>query len=129
MERSHLMTSATGVTIAGARRIEKPWGYELLWAHSAHYAGKLLHVEPGRRLSLQYHREKHETLYLLSGCADVDVQTADGIVRTVPARPGDVFVVEPGMLHRIAARTTCEFLEVSTPELDDVVRVADDYGR
>lgn len=112
-------------------RIDKPWGYELVWARTERYVGKILHIDAGQALSLQYHRVKDETLYLLSGALELAVGAGDeeGSLDTLALRPGDSIHLWPGRRHRLTARTTCEVLEVSTPELDDVVRLADRYGR
>ena len=110
-------------------RVEKPWGHELIWANNRHYAGKILHVRAGHRLSLQYHERKHETLMVLSGRVRMTLSTPGGELVYVDAPAGQVFEVAPGRVHRIEAIETSEMLEVSTPELDDVVRLSDDYGR
>lgn len=111
------------------RRVEKPWGYELIWAHTDDYAGKLLHVRAGEALSLQLHEEKDETLFLLEG--EVRLQAGSGINTLGPVAwmVGESFRIVPGTLHRMEAVSDCTILEVSTPELDDVVRVRDRYGR
>jgi mannose-6-phosphate isomerase len=111
------------------RNTEKPWGHELLWARSRYYAAKVLHIEAGQRLSLQYHRIKEETLLLLTGRLWVELEGTDGQMEIYEARPGQPFHIPPGCKHRLAAVETCQVLEVSTPELDDLVRLHDDYGR
>jgi mannose-6-phosphate isomerase len=111
------------------RRIEKPWGHELLWAETARYVGKVLHIRAGQRLSLQYHRVKDETLRVESGSIDLLIEGDDGELRTVRMGPGDVHHIAPGRKHRMTAVTDCDVVEVSTTELDDVVRLADDFGR
>jgi len=111
------------------RRIDKPWGYEIVWAETDRYVGKILHLNAGARLSLQYHRQKEETLMLQSGRALVTLGEADTPLVDHEFGPGDVIHVPPGRRHRLAAVTDCDFLEVSTTELDDVVRLSDDYGR
>lgn len=111
------------------RKVDKPWGYELIFAHTDHYAGKILHVNAGEALSLQYHEEKDETLYLLSG-EYVLVAEEDGEMVTRTMRPGDAYHVRTGTRHRMTAGPDgCDIVEVSTPELDDVVRIEDRYGR
>jgi mannose-6-phosphate isomerase len=111
------------------RRVEKPWGHEVWWAHTADYAGKLLHVEAGHQLSLQLHREKDETSYLLSGRLRLTRgPTADKLEKQ-EIRPGHVWRVEPGTVHSIEALEDSVVLEVSTAHLDDVVRLQDRYGR
>lgn len=111
------------------KRVDKPWGYELIWAHTDRYVGKILHVDAGQALSLQYHRQKDETLYLLGGTLDLEVGDDDHTLQTITLQPGESLHVWPGRRHRLTARTACDVLEVSTPELDDVVRLADRYGR
>lgn len=97
----------------------------MIFAHTRKYAGKLLVIEKGRRLSLQYHRRKHESLFVLKGKLTLRLGRATRL-----ARPGDAFAVPPGTVHRFEARNgRVTLLEVSTPELDDVVRLSDDYGR
>jgi quercetin dioxygenase-like cupin family protein len=111
------------------QRVEKPWGHELLWAWGRHYAAKILHIEAGCRLSLQYHRVKEETLLLLSGRLLVELEDQDGTMAVREATVGQVFHIPPGCKHRMAALETSDVLEVSTPELDDLVRIQDDFGR
>jgi mannose-6-phosphate isomerase len=114
---------------APTRRVEKPWGYELIWADTDLYAGKILVVEAGQSLSLQYHREKDETLYLDEGLAELDIGDDPESIAPVVVGPGAAFRMRPGTVHRIRAIQRCSFLEVSTPHLDDVVRLEDRYGR
>ena len=113
------------------RRVEKPWGHELWWARTERYVGKLLHVKKGESLSLQYHRVKDETILLQSGRLLFETRAAgeEGELRKIEMNPGDVFHITPGTLHRMTGLTDCDILEVSTPELDDVVRLEDRYGR
>jgi mannose-6-phosphate isomerase len=108
--------------------VEKPWGYELIWAHTDRYVGKLLHIQKGESLSYQYHRVKDETIRLLSGAMDMDLES-DGSKVQISLKPGDCLHIVPGMRHRMIAVEDCDVLEVSTPELDDVVRLEDRYGR
>jgi len=111
------------------KRVEKPWGYELIFAHTDRYAGKILHVNAGEALSLQYHEIKDETLYLLQGEYELVVEE-DGVLQTIEMKPGDVYRVRPNVRHRMTGGSDgCDILEVSTPELDDVVRLEDRYGR
>jgi mannose-6-phosphate isomerase len=110
-------------------RISKPWGYELLWAHTDRYAGKILSIRRGCQLSLQLHRRKHESLYLLSGILEMELEGEDGCLTCQQVRRGETIHVPAGRRHRLRAFTACRVLEVSTPELDDVVRLQDDYGR
>ena len=111
------------------RKVAKPWGYELIWAETGRYAGKILHIERGHQLSYQYHERKDETIHLLSGILDLDVGSADGVRQTIRLQPGDSFHIPAHLRHRLGAVETCDVLEVSTPELDDVVRLDDRYGR
>jgi mannose-6-phosphate isomerase-like protein (cupin superfamily) len=115
--------------VGGAREIAKPWGQELIWAETDRYAGKILTIETGRRLSLQYHERKHESIYVLSGRLRFFLEGDDGQVRAEELEPGDTRQVPVGRIHRFEAIERVELNEVSTPELDDVVRVEDDFGR
>jgi mannose-6-phosphate isomerase-like protein (cupin superfamily) len=115
--------------VSAPRRVVKPWGYELIWAHTDDYAGKLLHVHSGEALSLQLHEEKDETLYLLEGEVRLLVGAGINSMEPVSWREGEAIRIPPGTLHRMEAVTECTIIEVSTPELDDVIRVRDRYGR
>ena len=107
-------------------KIEKPWGFEIIWAKTDNYVGKLLHINVGHRLSKQYHRVKEETIYVLKGIL-YNYDANDCITRILP---GNSFHVKPHQIHRFAAvETSVEIIEVSTPHLDDVVRIDDDYNR
>ena len=111
-------------------RIEKPWGWELLWARSDDYAGKLLFVREGCSLSLQFHREKDESWYVHSGRAELQLGAPGAaVLDTEVVAPGACFRFPPGTVHRLRALEDTLILEVSTPQLDDVVRLADEYGR
>lgn len=110
------------------RRVEKPWGHELIWAHTDRYVGKVLHIRAGHRLSLQYHREKDETIHLWSGKLRFVYDEGEGMVER-ELLPGESYHIRPGTKHRMIAITDCDLLEASTPELDDVVRLEDAYGR
>jgi quercetin dioxygenase-like cupin family protein len=110
------------------RRVDKPWGHELIWAQTSRYVGKLLHIRAGERLSRQYHRIKEETLLLQSGEMELEVGPRESLERR-RMTAGDVFHVAPGTIHRMIAITDVDVIEVSTPELDDVVRLEDVYGR
>ena len=110
-------------------RVPKPWGYELLWAHTTRYAGKLLVIEAGQRLSLQYHREKEESIIVLEGVLRLHLTGDDGVIVERDLRPHDTAHIPIGRLHRFEAVTRVVAVEVSSPELDDVVRVEDDFGR
>jgi mannose-6-phosphate isomerase-like protein (cupin superfamily) len=109
-------------------RIEKPWGYELIWARTDRYVGKILHLRAGEALSLQYHRVKDETIRLLSGRLRLEIGAAEER-RVLVLDPGAGVHIHPGLHHRMEAIEDCDVLEVSTPELDDVVRLEDRYGR
>lgn len=112
------------------RRVAKPWGYELIWAETDRYVGKILHIDAGHALSLQYHRQKDETIYVLSGQMIFEHgPPGDAPLARLTLAAGDSFHVTPGLRHRMIAETDCEILEASTPELDDVVRLEDRYGR
>ena len=110
------------------RTVHKPWGHETIWAHTDRYVGKILHIKAGHALSVQYHELKDETVYLLSGEMIYRVQQ-DGELRDVQLRVGEAFRITPGTIHQMEAVTDCDVLEASTPELDDVVRLSDRYGR
>jgi mannose-6-phosphate isomerase-like protein (cupin superfamily) len=111
------------------RRVEKPWGWELVWAETEDYVGKLLFVRAGESLSLQYHEVKDESWLVREGRARLELgATADGL-EPVEIRPGDAFRFPPGTVHRLTAHEDTLVLEVSTPQLDDVVRLEDRYGR
>ena len=112
------------------RRIEKPWGYEIIWAVTDQYVGKILHIKAGGRLSYQYHERKEETLRVQSGKLRMTFDLCEGQGEEVKDMvEGDVFHVAPGTRHRMEGLTDVDVIEVSTPELDDVVRLKDDYGR
>src|SRR5262245_13886314 len=110
------------------RRVDKPWGEEIIFAETERYAGKILVVRRGEILSLQYHRRKDETLYLYRGRMRLWIDEG-GILTEKPMVPGDTCRVPPGTRHRLEALEDSEVFEVSTPELDDVVRLEDRYGR
>ncbi len=112
----------------GVRRVEKPWGYELIWAHTERYVGKLLHINAGERLSLQFHKVKDETVHVHSGRMRFVVEEDGAMVERVLG-PGESYHIRPFTKHRMIAETDCDVLEASTPELDDVVRLEDKYGR
>lgn len=112
-----------------SQRVEKPWGHEVWWAHTDDYAGKLLHVDAGHRLSLQMHREKDETSYVLSGRLRLTRGPSEDELEQREIGPGFTWRVEPGTVHSIEALEDSVVLEVSTPHLDDVVRLQDPYGR
>jgi len=113
----------------GSRHVEKPWGFEVWWAVTDLYVGKLLHVEEGHRLSLQYHEQKDESCYVLSGLVRVFKGESVGDVTSCEMGPGGSWRNLPREIHTIEALQTSNVLEASTPHLDDVVRLFDDYGR
>jgi mannose-6-phosphate isomerase-like protein (cupin superfamily) len=111
------------------RRVEKPWGWELVWAETDAYVGKLLFVAAGQSLSLQYHERKDEAWLVQEGRARLELGEVDGPLEVVEIGPGDAFHYRPGTVHRVTAVEDLLVLEVSTPHLDDVVRLEDAYGR
>ena len=111
------------------RRVEKPWGHELIWAQTDRYVGKILVIETGRRLSLQLHDVKDEWIRVLSGRLILTLEDEAGEVRDQALGPGDGAHIQAHRRHRFQAVERVELVEVSTPELDDVVRLADDFGR
>ncbi len=111
------------------QRVEKPWGYELIWARTGDYVGKVLHINRGHRLSLQYHRQKEETFLLYTGKMTLVFENEQGTLEEITMLPGDAHHVPPGKKHRMIAVEDCDVFEVSTPQLDDVVRLEDGYGR
>lgn len=120
------------MTVTGnepARRVDKPWGHELIWARTDRYVGKVLVIEAGQRLSLQRHEIKDETILVRSGRLRLFLEDDDGEVRVAELGPGEFRHVPTGRIHRYEAIERVEIIEVSTPELDDVVRLEDDFGR
>src|SRR5687768_6077832 len=120
---------------SGRVRVEtvaKPWGHEKVWARSDRYVGKIIHINAGHELSVQFHNKKDETIHLLSGEIVYRVQrdpSDSDKLEDVRLKIGESFRITPGTVHQMVAVTDCDVLEVSTPELDDVVRVSDKYGR
>jgi mannose-6-phosphate isomerase-like protein (cupin superfamily) len=110
-------------------RVPKPWGEEHLWALTDHYAGKLLVIEADQRLSLQYHERKEESVLVLEGTLRLHLTDEDGTLTVRELGPGEAAHVPIGRLHRFEAVERVVLVEVSTPELDDVIRVEDDFGR
>ena len=110
------------------QRIDKPWGHELLFVRTDRYAGKLLVIEAGKRLSLQYHQDKDEAFYLQEGRLRFTLER-DGALHEEELSPGASRHIPPGTRHRFEAVERCVIFEVSSPELEDVVRLADDFGR
>lgn len=109
-------------------KINKPWGHEIIFAHTKQYVGKILFVKAGHRLSLQYHKEKDETVFLKTGKITLEIHQNDSI-NLIKLRPGASVHITPNTIHRIIAEEDSEVLEASTSQLDDVVRLEDDYGR
>jgi mannose-6-phosphate isomerase len=111
------------------RRVDKPWGWELVWAETDHYAGKLLFIRGGEALSLQLHEVKDESWLVQQGRARLELGTAAHELEELEIVAGDAFHLRPGTLHRLTAIEDTLVIEVSTPDLDDVVRLGDRYGR
>ena len=111
------------------RRVEKPWGWELVWAEADAYVGKLLFVRAGEALSLQYHEVKDESWLVQEGRARLELGEVGGDLDAIEIAPGDAFRFRPGTVHRVTALEDTLVVEVSTPFLDDVVRLEDRYGR
>jgi len=109
-------------------RVEKPWGHELIWALTDRYVGKILHIEPGHVLSLQYHNKKDESIYVLRGEIILRVQQGETLIER-RMEEGDAFHITPRTIHQFEAVVASDLLEASTPEIDDVVRLKDRYGR
>jgi mannose-6-phosphate isomerase len=112
-----------------ASRVDKPWGYELRWGITDRYAGKVLHVKKGEALSLQFHERKDEFQYVVKGAIDIELGGPDGALTTHRLKAGDTLHISPGTRHRLTAVEDTDIFEVSTPEMDDVVRLEDRYGR
>ena len=112
-----------------ARRVDKPWGHELIWAETDLYAGKILHVKEGEALSLQFHRQKDETVYVLSGRIRIEAGPDVEKLAEWELGPGEGLHLRPGTVHRMIALRDSDVLEASTPHLQDLVRLEDRYGR
>jgi len=112
------------------RRVEKPWGWELIWAEADAYVGKVLFVRADQSLSLQFHNVKDESWYVQEGRARLELgDTGEAVLKAGVIGPGDCFRFRPGTVHRVTALEDTTIIEVSTPHLDDVVRLEDRYGR
>jgi mannose-6-phosphate isomerase len=111
------------------KRVEKPWGYELVYAATERYCGKIIFIRAGEQLSLQFHKEKDETIYVQSGRVEFEIGDPGKPTDTEVVPPGRAFRLEPGTVHRMRALEDTVMLEVSTPEMGDVVRLEDRYGR
>jgi mannose-6-phosphate isomerase len=116
-------TGRVGVTM-----VPKPWGHETIWAHTDRYVGKILHIKAGHALSVQYHNRKDETVHLLTGELIYRVKLGAEL-EDMHLRAGESFRISAGTIHQMEAVTDCDVLEASTPDLDDVVRLSDRYGR
>jgi len=115
---------------AEVTKVPKPWGHEIIWAKTDRYVGKILHVKAGHALSVQYHNRKDETVHLLSGELVYWVKMpGTEELKDMKLKVGESFRITPGTVHYMEAVTDCDVLEASTPELDDVVRIQDRYGR
>ena len=121
--------NSTTEALIAPKKVRKPWGYELHYAHTERYVGKVLHINAGTRLSLQYHERKDETIFLLKGKMEFQIGKPGDDVETLILEEGQGFRIRPGWVHRMEAVEDCDVLEASTPELDDVVRLEDDFGR
>jgi mannose-6-phosphate isomerase len=111
------------------QRVEKPWGYELIWAKTGDYVGKILHINKGHKLSLQYHKVKEETILVHTGKMLFVFEDEKGMMQEIPLSAGEAHHIPTGRKHRMIAVEDCDVFEVSTPQLDDVVRLEDGYGR
>jgi len=109
-------------------RVEKPWGHEITWAKTDRYVGKILHIEPGHVLSLQYHNKKDESIYVMTGEIILRLQEGETLTER-RMRKGESFHIHPKQIHQFEAVVASDLLEASTPEIDDVVRLKDRYGR
>ena len=136
-EREHVCAQNTNLCFAivcnrrsaATLEVKKPWGHEIRWAVNEKYLGKILKIEPGCRLSRQYHERKDETIYVLDGVLVLEIGQGDDIEKFILS-PGTMWRIKPMTVHRFAAPSVgCTLIEVSTPEIDDVVRLEDDYGR
>jgi len=119
----------TGHKAAPLTRVDKHWGYEIIWAHTGDYVGKLLHIDAGQALSYQYHEKKDETIYVVNGTLHLHVSSDDSPPSVVELAQGQAFHITPRLRHRFEARQEVDLMEVSTPFLEDVVRLEDRYGR
>jgi mannose-6-phosphate isomerase len=126
--QSNKTTDAGSTGPVDVRHVPKPWGHETIWAHTDRYVGKILHINAGQELSVQYHNKKDETVHLLSGEIVYRVKRGE-LLEDMQLKVGESFRISPGTIHQMVALTDCDVLEVSTPELDDVVRLSDRYGR
>jgi mannose-6-phosphate isomerase len=131
-DQSSLLASSrrqAGTPLPQQRYVEKPWGWEIVWAETEAYVGKLLHVRAGERLSLQYHDRKLETQSLLCGRAILVLEEARGMLREIAMEPGKGYTILPYQRHRLVGLTDADVVEVSTPEIGTTFRIEDDYAR
>jgi len=117
------------MAIGSIQRVEKPWGYELIWAKTKDYVGKILHINKGHKLSLQYHNIKEETIFVSSGKMLFVFENQKGELEEILMNAGEAHHIPPGKKHRMIGVEDCDIFEVSTPHLDDIVRLEDTYGR
>ena len=131
--RDHLTSPNLGGLdkfVTEPRKVDKPWGHELIWAVADEYAGKILFVNAGQSLSLQFHNVKDEAWYILDGRAQLELGgPGERMLNSDVIGPGEAFHFPPGTVHRLTALEDTTIVEVSTPQLDDVVRLEDRYGR
>lgn len=111
------------------QKVEKPWGHELIWAKTKDYVGKILHIKKGHKLSLQYHEQKEETIMVSTGKMTLVFESDSGEMQEIPLSAGEAHHIPVGRKHRMIAVEDCDVFEVSTPQLHDVVRLEDSYGR
>ena len=123
------MTDQQKAAGSEGRRVDKPWGHELIWAVTERYVGKILVIETGKRLSLQRHEVKDESILIRTGRLRLYLEDDAGVIRETELGPGEHRRIPTGRIHRFEAIERCELIEVSTPELDDVERLEDDFGR
>lgn len=115
--------------IDNTRTVKKPWGGELIWAETKDYVGKILFINKGHKLSRQYHKVKEETIFVKTGILLLEIGEGENIQK-ISLNAGQTFHVTPGTVHRFCGfYGDVELIEVSTPHLDDVVRLEDDYSR
>jgi mannose-6-phosphate isomerase len=126
---TRVTASSDPISAAGSGRVDKPWGYELRWAVTERYAGKLIHIDRGHQLSLQYHVQKEESIHIVSGAMDLVLESDSGEIETNRLTAGMSAHIRPGRRHRFIGVEDTDLFEVSSPEIDDVVRIEDSYGR
>ena len=117
------------MNINDIKKVPKPWGHEIWWAQTDKYVGKILHVKKGQSLSYQYHELKDETIYLYSGDMLLQIEEVGKTKEEIMLSPGESVRIKPLTKHRMIAKKDCDLLEVSTPEVEDIVRLEDKYGR